>query len=83
MTKTISTDELLDNLDPSKIESRPMPKELRMVRNAANGIDTAEVHLRDAVRAARDAGHSWGRIGMTLGVSRQAVQQRFEEKVTR
>ncbi|MCW2163725.1 hypothetical protein B0I12_000851 [Microbacterium hydrothermale] len=31
-----------------------------------------------AARAAHDAGVSWARIGALLGVSRQAVQQRFD-----
>jgi hypothetical protein len=75
--KTMSTEELLDSLDPEKVESRPMPTELRKVLNAANGIDAAEERLRDAVRGARSNGYSWGRIGMILGISRQAVQQRY------
>lgn len=31
-----------------------------------------------AVRAAHDAGLSWAKIGQHLGISRQAVQQRFD-----
>ena len=30
------------------------------------------------VRLARDNGYDWGRIGRLLGVSRQAVRQRFD-----
>ena len=33
--------------------------------------------LRESVAGARRAGHSWDSIGSVLGVSRQAVQQRF------
>lgn len=33
--------------------------------------------LDDAVARARKAGFSWGRIGIALGVTRQATQQRF------
>lgn len=33
--------------------------------------------LRSAVVAARAAGHSWEQIGRSLGMSRQAAQQRF------
>ena len=33
--------------------------------------------LREAVASARAAGHSWEAIGRTLGMSRQAAQQRF------
>ncbi len=33
--------------------------------------------LQQSVNSARAAGHSWGALGETLGMSRQAVQQRF------
>lgn len=38
---------------------------------------TAELQAQ-AVRAAHDAGLSWSKIGQHLGISRQAVQQRFD-----
>ena len=44
-------------------------------------VRDAEVEVREllqqSVASARSAGHSWGAIGETLGISRQAVQQRF------
>src|SRR5689334_1735582 len=44
-------------------------------------VRDAEVEVRallqQAVGSARAAGHSWGALGETLGMSRQAVQQRF------
>ena len=58
-------------------ESKPIPVELRQVDVAARSVDGAEDSLRQAVRTARDAGYSWARIGMALGITRQAVQQRF------
>ncbi|MGA2007216.1 MAG: sigma-70 family RNA polymerase sigma factor, partial [Solirubrobacteraceae bacterium] len=38
--------------------------------------------LRDAVTAARNAGRSWNRIAVALGVSRQAARQRFGDKAS-
>ena len=35
--------------------------------------------LRRAVAEARTNGESWGTIGMILGVTRQAAQQRFRD----
>ncbi len=44
-------------------------------------VRDAEVEVRallqQAVNSARSVGHSWGAIGAELGMSRQAVQQRF------
>lgn len=45
-----------------------------LVRDAETEV---RVLLQQAVGSARSAGHSWGAIGETLGLSRQAVQQRF------
>ncbi|MEO5652530.1 MAG: hypothetical protein ABIN79_01305 [Marmoricola sp.] len=44
------------------------------VRDAETEVRTL---LQQSVNAARSAGQSWGAIGKTLGMSRQAVQQRF------
>ena len=57
------------------------PKELRRIGLAKRKIRTAEDELRAAVRAARTAGYSWAAIGSTLGVSRQAAQERFREPI--
>ena len=40
----------------------------------AEAVDKA---LREQVRLARRAGHSWAEIGGTLGVSKQAAWERF------
>lgn len=44
-----------------------------------DAIDSA---LVAAVGAAREAGHSWSEIGVMLGVSKQAAQQRYSSKLT-
>lgn len=46
-------------------------------KNAAAVQRTAERLLEAAVAADRDEGASWADIGIALGVSRQAAQQRF------
>lgn len=47
-----------------------------VTRSAAAERVTREL-LQQAVTAARGSGHSWAAIGNELGLSRQAVQQRF------
>jgi DNA-binding Lrp family transcriptional regulator len=37
--------------------------------------------MRELVALARANGRSWGEIGISLGVSRQAVRERFSEKL--
>lgn len=49
--------------------------ELVVLTNKAH--DRTGEMLREAVLAARGAGHSWEAIGTSLGMSRQAAQQRF------
>lgn len=50
---------------------------LVLVRRTATAEQVAKNLLRQAVDAARGAGHSWTAIGAELGMSRQAAQQRF------
>ena len=49
----------------------------RRIIAARQGLAAAEQEVRDAVRAARDAGDSWTVIGAALDTTRQAAQQRF------
>jgi hypothetical protein len=66
----------LDALDPATAPAAD-PRELRRIGPAKRDASAAEDELRDAVRAARLAGYSWSAIGRTLGVSKQAVRERF------
>ena len=68
----------LDDLDPATTPAED-PKELRRVGLAKRDVGAAQDELRAAVRDARAAGWSWSAIGRTLGVSRQAAQERFRE----
>jgi len=52
-------------------------KSIVLVRTANRDLKMAEVMLRRQVDVARRAGHSWAAIGLALGVTRQAAQQRF------
>ncbi|KGN37063.1 hypothetical protein [Knoellia subterranea] len=53
---------------------------LALVRRAAEAETVTRDLLRQAVNAARASGHSWATIGTELGMSRQAVQQRFGDR---
>lgn len=50
---------------------------LSLVRRAAAAEAASQQLQRRAVTAARSAGVSWAALGRELGMSRQAVQQRF------
>jgi hypothetical protein len=79
MTKTMRSQPApsgLDELDPSNMVARDA-QHFRRIVAAREGIDIAEGELRDAVRAAREAGDSWTVIGVALDTTRQAAFQRF------
>lgn len=66
----------LDQLDPVANLARDAAH-FRRILAARQGIVAAEQELRDAVKAARDAGDSWTVIASALDTTRQAAQQRF------
>ena len=66
----------LDHLDPSTHPARDAAS-FRRILAARHGLAAAEQELREAVRAAREAGDSWTVIGAALDITRQAAQQRF------
>jgi hypothetical protein len=68
-----------DELDPAKLDDI---SDLRRIADAASAVRRAEARLREAVQIARGHGHSWNRIAVALGVSRQAARQRYAEKTT-
>lgn len=57
-------------------------EDLLAVAQAADDAAASEARLREAVDIARAHGRSWGRVGLALGVSRQAAQQRFGRLVS-
>jgi len=68
-----------DALDPAKLDDIG---DLRDIAAAASAVRAEEARLRQAVEIARGHGHSWNRIAVALGVSRQAARQRYAEKAT-
>jgi len=50
---------------------------LRLTGVSTAALQTCEGLQKEAVQQARRADHSWAEIGALLGISRQAVQQRF------
>lgn len=66
----------LDQLDPATLPARDAVH-FRRILAARKAIADAEQELRDAVKAARDAGDSWTVIGAALDTTRQAAFQRF------
>ena len=70
-----------ENVDQATIRWQEAP-ELLAVAQVADNVRADEARLRDAVTAARDAGRSWNRIAVALGVSRQAARQRFGDKAS-
>ncbi|MBK8445552.1 MAG: hypothetical protein IPL41_02215 [Micropruina sp.] len=66
----------LDQLDAAMSPAR-VAVHFRRILAAREGITAAEQELRDAVKAARDAGDSWTVIASALDRTRQAAQQRF------
>lgn len=66
----------LDALDPQTHPARDA-LHFRRILAARRSIVEAEAELREAVKAARDAGDSWTIIGAALDTTRQAAYQRF------
>ncbi len=66
----------LDQLDVATHPARDAAQFRRIIA-ARQDLATAEQELRDAVKAAREAGDSWTVIGAALDTTRQAAQQRF------
>jgi hypothetical protein len=55
----------------------PDPRALLQIAAARHACQQAETELRQAVAAARQAGHPWSAVAAILGGTRQAAQQRF------
>jgi hypothetical protein len=64
-----------EDYDPSPDDEVAVAEHL--LRRAALDRARTERHVGEAVEAARRAGMSWKRIGIELGISAQAVQQRY------
>lgn len=69
--------DLADTLGRAILDGTDPEDHLALVRRTAEADQTTADLLQQAVHAARAGGHSWAAIGSTLGLTRQAAQQRF------
>jgi hypothetical protein len=69
----------LDQLDPVTTRVYDATPH-RQIIAASKALADAEDGLRKAVADARAAGYSWAMVGASLGISRQAAQQRFGQE---
>lgn len=69
-----------DELDPATAKVTDLA-ELRAVAEAADAVRSDEARVTEAVSVARAHGHSWNRIAVALGVSRQAARQKYADKI--
>lgn len=65
------------DVDGPGLDPESSPTHLVLVQRAAEAERAVRGLLAQSVTAARASGHSWAAIGAELGLSRQAVQQRF------
>lgn len=79
MDETERAERLLDDLDPGAA-TMDDNDDLRAFAAAADAVAGDQERLAEAVGAARAHGRSWSRIGIALGVSRQAARQRFADQ---
>lgn len=81
MTKKTTLRDIEQLLDVIDLDDYPVddPADLRRIGLAAKDVERAKTELAEAVSAARANGRSWGFIGLVLGISKQAAQQRFGE----
>ena len=77
----MSTKTTRDTTGLSQLDSAVRPARdavhFRRILAARQHIADAEAELRNAVKAAREAGDSWTIIAAALDTTRQAAQQRF------
>lgn len=72
---------ILSTLDDRSVEP-DQDQHLQIIRRTSEAEHVVRDLLRQAVAAGRSGGHSWAAIGAELGMSRQAVQQRFGDKTS-
>ncbi|HEY7045316.1 MAG TPA: hypothetical protein VH419_16720 [Nocardioidaceae bacterium] len=80
--KAAEFEQWAETLDPESADFERVD-DLRAVAEAADAVAAAQANLNAQVAQARAKGGSWGRIGIALGVSRQAARQRYSDLVLR
>ncbi|MFN8036117.1 MAG: hypothetical protein U0V73_09305 [Acidimicrobiia bacterium] len=72
-------EQLADEAEATPLEHLVDSSPLHKIEEAAHIIRSAEDLLDASVLEARRAGFTWGAIGASLGVSRQAAHERFAQ----
>ncbi|MFC7486797.1 hypothetical protein ACOCJ7_11200 [Knoellia sp. CPCC 206453] len=72
--------QLVDAIGSAILDGAPEDDPLGLVRRVADAEGSVRHLLHQSVGAARASGHSWAAIGAELGMTRQAVQQRFGDR---
>jgi hypothetical protein len=71
----------IEEFDPSQHPGEDVI-DLRAIAEATDAVQAAEYRLREAIGVARKLhGRSWGQIAISLGVSRQAANERWAKKI--
>lgn len=83
VSETERAEQLLDELDQARSTEAENTEDLREVAAGAEAVADAEARLTEAVDIARAHGRSWTRIGIAIGISRQAARQRFSRPARR
>lgn len=73
-TSAQKVDDFIDSISPADMRDG---SHLRDIAAAARAVDEADERLREAVKAAREAGDSWTAIGLALGTSKQNAHRKF------
>ncbi len=73
----------LEQLDPAALDDPASnAAALRRVAAAVQATAASQAELAEAVRAAREHGHTWTQIATMLGTTRQAAQERYGQPAT-
>src|SRR5437773_11764044 len=76
MTPAPTIHDLITEVQRDAVEDQPLAQLQTAASLTQEITDTADAVLGYFVDQARRAGHSWSEIGESLGVSKQAAQQR-------
>jgi DNA-binding ferritin-like protein len=73
--------ERFERYEPNDVDELDVVAAASALRTAVAERSSAERHLIEAVREARQAGLSWAAIGQLVGTSGEAARQRYAKRV--